>query len=54
MNWAAMGLMAVILGGCMAVAGISTWLIERLGVSPGWILAGYFALAILAVGVLAP
>lgn len=52
MNWTAMLLMACIIAVACVLAIVSVWLVDR-GVHEAWILAGFFALAILAAGVVA-
>lgn len=52
MNWTEMLLMAGVIIVACVMAGVSVWLLDR-GVHLAWILAGYFALAILAAGVAA-
>ena len=52
MSWTAMLLMAGIIAVACIIAAVGVWLMDR-GAHPALILAGYFTLAILAVGVAA-
>lgn len=52
MNWTAMLTMACIIAVACSIAGVIVWLIDR-GVHYAWVLGGFFALAILYVGVAA-